>query len=370
MAGRNTTPLKILYFIDAMPGGGGTENQLAGLVQRWAHARVEAQVCNLHDADDSADTSSDRVPTLNCRGLVHLATWLEAQRLRRYMMREGIQIVQTFFQDATVLGLWTACLASVPRRVTSFRNLGFWCEPRIQFLMRRSYPLATAFLANSQAVKDRFVADDGLAAARITAIPNGLDPDAMPFQPGRGTPPTVALLGNFNRPVKRADLFVDAAITLAARVPEVRFLLIGDGQQRALLESKVRDAGFTDRFDFVGRRRDVPDLLASCDVGVNCSDSEGFSNAVLEYMLAWCAVVATDVGGNGELVRDGVDGLLVPKGDTAGLARAMEALVVDEGKRRTMVEAARARVVQEYSRERCLERHWEFYVMLAGIEAD
>lgn len=354
-------PLKILYVIDALHRGGGTENQLAGLVRRWDPAAVGAHVCNLHRPHEAADTGAAPVLTLDCRGLAHPATWREARRVRDYIVREGIQIVQTFFQDATVFGLWTARLAGVRHRVASFRDLGFWREPRIQFLMRRSYPQATAFLANSQAVKDRFVADDNLDPGRITVIHNGLDPEAIPFSPERGDPPTVVLLGNFNRPVKRADLFVEAALTVAGRMSDVRFLLIGDGEQRTALEGRVAETGLADRFDFVGRRRDVPELLAGCAVGVNCSDSEGFSNAILEYMLAGCAVVATEIGGNAELVRHGVDGLLVPCGDAPALAAAMEQMLAEETRRRTFAEAARERVAREFSWDCCLERHRAFY---------
>ena len=129
--------------------------------------------------------------------------------------------------------------------------------------------------------------------------------------------------------MKRADLFVRACAAVRDVVPDARWQLVGDGALRPGLEALARELGVADRVEFLGRRDDVGAVLAGAAVGVNCSDSEGFSNAVLESMLAGCAVVATDVGGNRELVTPDVDGLLVPPGDAAALGAAVARLLRD-----------------------------------------
>jgi glycosyltransferase involved in cell wall biosynthesis len=123
-------------------------------------------------------------------------------------------------------------------------------------------------------------------------------------------------------------------------------VLAGDGEQRADFERQVAELGLQKNFYFLGRRDDIPEVLACCDMAVLPSKAEGLPNAVLEYMSAGLPVIASRVGGNAEIVREGETGLLVPAQDTGALAEAMLRLL------RSPEEALRlARNGQQYVRE-------------------
>ncbi len=147
-------------------------------------------------------------------------------------------------------------------------------------------------------------------------------------------------------------------IEAASQVPEALFAVAGDGPERAALEAKVEACGLRGRVVFLGHRRDVPELLASCDAFVLPSLYEGLPVSVLEAMAAGRPVIATRIGGTDEAVKDGVTGLLVPPADPAALAQAIHRLLTDLGLARRLGAAARAWVRRQFSDD----------VMAAGVE--
>jgi glycosyltransferase involved in cell wall biosynthesis len=146
----------------------------------------------------------------------------------------------------------------------------------------------------------------------------------------------------------------------------VTFHLGGEGPSRPDLERLAVELGLAGRCQFHGAVADVPAFLAGLDICVLCSRSEGMPNVILEYMASGRPVVATAVGGVPEMVRDGVDGLLVPPGDAGRLADAWRRLLDDPALAARLAAAARARVRERYSKERTVERFERFYTGLAA----
>jgi glycosyltransferase involved in cell wall biosynthesis len=131
------------------------------------------------------------------------------------------------------------------------------------------------------------------------------------------------MVANMLSDVKGHAWLIAAAPAVVREFPSARFVLVGDGEARPGFERQVRELGLDQNFLFLGRRNDVPRILASCDVAVLASRAEGLPNAVLEYMAAGLPTVVTRVGGNQELVEDGVTGLLVPAEDSEALSAAL-----------------------------------------------
>jgi L-malate glycosyltransferase len=152
---------------------------------------------------------------------------------------------------------------------------------------------------------------------------------------------------------------IEAARAICARFPEVKFVLIGDGKKRAEFESKVSELGLQPNFLFLGSRQNVPEILACCDMAVLPSQAEGFSNALLEYMASGLPTIATDVGGNPEVIENGVDGLLVKPGDPTALADAISSLLKDPNLASQLGAAGRERV----------RRHFDFAQLTSNIDA-
>ncbi len=358
--GPSVEPVKVMYCIDAIDRG-GTESQLAGLINRLDRREFAPRLCTLRPSSSLLSEIDCPKLELDVRRLMSSSALAKMQRLAALLREERVGIVQTFFQDSTVFGLAAARLATVPVRVVAFRDLGFWRTPSREFLMRSVYPWATGFLANSLAVRDQACAADRLAPERVRVIHNGIDSRMYPFVDHPEGEIAIGIVGNLNRRVKRADLFLRAAARLARRWPGVTFHLIGDGELRPEYEALAGSLGLSSRVRFAGRIADVPAYLRTLAVGVICSDSEGLSNALLEYMLSGCAVVATAVGGNVEVVRHGETGLLVPPDDEVALAAALEIVVGNAELRSALARGARAAVEAQFSWTRCVEDHQEHY---------
>lgn len=360
-SGPAMAPTTICYCIDSIHRG-GTESQLVGLINRLDRRRFSPRLCTIRSSDTYLDEAMCPRVELNAPRLFSATGAWRLRQLARYLRREGVDVVQTFFQDSTLLGMAAARLARVPVRLVSFRDLGFWRTPQQEFLMRRAYPMATGFLANSQAVKDRVCTRDHLDPSRVRVVYNGIDSGRFRYVDHPEMEIAIGIVGNLNRRVKRADLFLRAAARVAVRHPGVTWHLIGDGELRPQYEALAVELGIADRTVFTGRLADVPAYLQRLAVGVICSDSEGFSNAILEYMLSGCAVVATAVGGNLEAVHDGKTGLLVPPGDEVALANALSHLVEERAVRLRIARNARAMVEREFGWARCLADHEEYYL--------
>jgi glycosyltransferase involved in cell wall biosynthesis len=216
------------------------------------------------------------------------------------------------------------------------------------------------YLAVSRAIADELVERLGWPAAKIEASYNAVDVDraAVAAPPGLRE----RLGGSATRPLVLTPARLDAQkghrvlLEAAAEVPDACFLLAGEGPEREGLEAEARRLGLDDRVRFLGRREDVPQLLAAADVFALPSLYEGSSLAVLEAMAAGTPVVSSAIGGTDELVEDGRSGLLVPPGDSAALAAALRRLLADRELAEAMAARARERVDSGLRREQMAQR--------------
>jgi glycosyltransferase involved in cell wall biosynthesis len=154
------------------------------------------------------------------------------------------------------------------------------------------------------------------------------------------------------------------------QVPDAVFLLAGEGPEREPLEALAAQLGIADRVRFLGRREDVPQLLAACDVFALPSLYEGSSLAVLEAMAAGIPIVSSAIGGTDELIEDGRSGLLVAPGDAGALAAALQRVIGDPALRESLAARARERVQDGLTREQMAARVSGVYRELLGEARD
>jgi glycosyltransferase involved in cell wall biosynthesis len=213
---------------------------------------------------------------------------------------------------------------------------------------------------------------DGFRADRIRVIQNGVKlPVAEPPAFDKAALLTtlgldrsrryIASIARFH-PVKDHPTLLRAFVTVAAAQPDVDLLLVGDGTLRRQLEALTKELGIERRVQFLGVRSDVLTILRAVELFTLTSLSEAASITLLEAMSCGTPVVVTAVGGNPEIVRDGIDGLLAPRGDAAAIARAMLQVLSDPVAGRRMGAAAAARVRDIYRLERTVDRYYELYV--------
>jgi glycosyltransferase involved in cell wall biosynthesis len=165
------------------------------------------------------------------------------------------------------------------------------------------------------------------------------------------------------RPEKAHEVFLQTAKKILKEMPEVHFIIIGDGPLRQKLEAYSSELGISAHVHFLGLRQDVSDILQELDVAVLSSHPivETLSVAVLEYMAAGKPVVATRVGSIPELVHDGENGYLVDPGDSEALANRIMRLLKNPALAEKMGKAGQARVTVQYTAESMVEKTQSFF---------
>ena len=217
--------------------------------------------------------------------------------------------------------------------------------------------------------------NDGFPADRIQVIENGIDvaryhapADKPAARKKAGLDPArryIACVARFH-PVKDHRMLIDAFSRVAADSADVDLLLVGDGPLRAELESQVDRTGLTDRVRFLGIRSDIAEILAAAEIFALTSVSEAASITVLEAMASGLPIVATAVGGNPEMVRTGIDGELVPRGDAEAMGQALRRVLDNGTLARQMGQSAAERVRAVYQLDRTIQRYSELYSELAA----
>jgi glycosyltransferase involved in cell wall biosynthesis len=354
-------------------GRGGAETQLVALSRYLQDRGWPLEVVSLLPATIFAGERF--VAELESRGIAVWSPDIAAPgsvgpglwRLLRHLRARRPQVLCTFMFHANVLGAILGRLAGVPVVVSSIRNERFgprWREP-VEAATQR---LCDLTVVNSERVAGSLLARGIVERGRCRVIPNAVDlasfspPDSPTgtSTPRRlGVPPEAFLwlaVGSLDPQKDHASL-LRATARLRRRRPGVRIAVAGDGPLRGRLRQLSREMSLEDVVHWLGRRHDVPDLLAAGDAFVSSSRWEGSPNAVLEALACALPVAATDVGGVRELVQHGRSGFLVPPGDTEALAAAMERVMdLPRDERHRMGRRGRESVQQRHDASTVLEQ--------------
>lgn len=355
----------------------GTENQLIKMINGLDRDTFEVCLVSLNDHPwlDLNRTlvhcpvkifkiKAQRILTAS-RNFIRLVSWLRNQHP---------DIVHTFFPIANILGVLAARISGVPRILSSRRDYGEWMLPRYLQATRFANRFVSRIVTNSDEVKKLTVNKEGFDSARIDVIYNGID--LSPFarmQPDHslrtalGIPEhnkVVGIVANF-RPMKRHETFLRAARKILDHRDDIEFLLIGEtvlgDRRQEMLEQLATDLNVTERLHFTGKQNNVLPYLSIMDIGVNCSQGEGLSNAIMEYMAAGIACVVSDSGGNTDLIQANVHGLVFPLDDYDALANAVLKLLSNSTLRSCLQKQARLRIDQELALPAMIARVEKYY---------
>lgn len=375
--------LRVVLIIDRLATDmAGTENQLIKIINGLESDQFELHLI----AFGNHPWLENNHASLNCRTHVveinrfkRPATYFNCIRLVRLLRGLRPDIVQTFFPVANIIGVLCARLAGVGHVVSSRRDYGEW--------MRKSYLLATRvanhfvsrIATNSHLVGKLTQQVEKVDGARIAVIYNGIDLSAFAdvkrdeaLKRKLGIPRShkvVGMVANF-RPMKHHHTLLQAASAILRQRDDVHFLLIGidvmAGGHRDRAIALAQELDISERVHFVDTCQNVVPYLAIMDVGVNCSEGEGMSNAVMEYMAAGVPCVVSDSGGNPDLVTADVHGAVFKLDDHDALATAILRLLDDEALRQRYIRNARHRVGTEMSLPAMLKAYKEFYLRLTA----
>lgn len=300
-------------------------------------------------------------------------------KLWRLIRRERPTIVDTHTAKAGTLGRLASRLTGVPVVVHTFHGhvftgyFGPWKSRAVVVWERLLALLTDCVIAVGPRQKEDLTRFCVCPSKKIRSVPYGLDLKPFvsnassrgAFKRELGLNERHRLVGIVGRlvPIKGHRVLLEAARQVADRLDSVRFVVVGDGELRGALAAQVRRLGLEDVVYFTGYRRDLPRIYASLDLVVLSSFNEGLPVVLIEALAAGCYVVATDVGGVGDLIRHQGAGILVPPGDPEALARAMSEAIQGE---KSVSESERQHVLRYYGAERLLDDVDALYGCLLG----
>ena len=248
-----------------------------------------------------------------------------------------------------------------------------WSQPALLSMFAKIRP-PKAVVYTSSAIRSA-IGEKVRAPAFV--IHNGVDTDRfnakrrVPSLRGElriaGNAPVIGFVGRIS-PEKGTALLLDTCRELAARVPNVKLLLAGDSGWRGKLEEALAQNGLSKMVRILGFVREVERVYATADVVISTSAAEGCPNAILEAMAMGRAVAATSVGGTTEIIRDGVDGLLLPPGDARAFAEAVAGLIASPERRKMLGAQAAKKVAQHFSLRSQVARLSEVLHFVTGRE--
>lgn len=358
--------IRVAYVIDHLRVG-GAQRHLLEVVRGLDPGRyaLEMWTASAEPGDLAPVFERSGVPVRSFGIRSTMLSWRTIGAVRRVaaeLAGRGVHVVHGYLFEGNLLAALVGRAARLPVTLVSKRSLD-----RYDRLDRRagawlSNQLADRVLVNAEAVRDVVIEHERCSPGRIDLIPNGVALPTSLDAPGtdacdepdpRGDGPLVGMVGRLSWK-KGYEHAIDAARLLAERIPGLRFDVVGDGPLRGALEQRVRDAGLEGTVRFLGQRRDVPDLMRRFDCFVLSSVIEGMPNALLEAMALGRPVVTTSAGGSAEVVVDGESGLVVPPGDAAALATAVERVLRDPTLARALGARGERRVRERFSLEAML----------------
>ncbi len=345
----------ILHIIDALNYGGA--QQLLVLIARYTpREKYNVAVCVLQDNNEikpQLESENVKVFSLNKKRcsifnffgfLVYVFSVLKG--IGNICRQEKIDIIQCHLSDAEFLGIPAGRLNRVERIITTVHSSSLLPQraglsPRNYLRIiytRLLYRWTSAIIAVSGEVAENVTHTFKVSPKKVHTIPNRID--VKQFQETKNVPPhqvfpglgrehrILCLVGRLMPP--KGHLYLLQAIKiLRLRYPELRLLLVGEGDLRSELENYCKTQGISENVIFLGSRSDIPEILAVTEIFVLSSLWEGISLALIEAMAAKKPIVATDIPANRELIRNGENGLLVPGKNSEILALAIKKLLDD-----------------------------------------
>jgi L-malate glycosyltransferase len=373
-----TQRIPICLLVDTVGRSAGTERQVIETARRLNKDAFEVHTCCLEPSPALDALTGHCHTAVFPAGSVNSVQGIrQVAALRSYLDRHRIAIVHAFMNKTAVFAV-ASSLASERIVITSRLNTGYWYTSRWIVLFRILNAGTTRVMANSEQAKRIAIDAEKLDRDKVDVMYQGVDMQI--YAPGAGDPSVydrlgvspgarvVGMVANL-RPVKDIPLFLRAAALVAREFGDVVFLIAGPGEQFEDLRNLALTLGIGERVFFTRGEGRVVDYLSRFSVGCLTSLSEGFSNAILEYMATGLPVVATDVGGNREAIADGETGFLVRTRTPEAFAEPLLRLLRNEDERREMGRRGLDRCAEHFELGRTIIRLEQYYSSLLAVSA-
>jgi len=370
-------PIKIAFVIDTIETpAAGTERQLLLLLNNLDKTRFEPYLICLRNSSWLKEQNFFfPVIILNLKSLFSLKFISSLFKFRRLYKEKRFDIIQTFFKDTNVFGTVAAKFAGCPVIISSRRNIGYWHSKFDIKILRFLRRWTSHYLANSNTAKEQTVMVEKVSSEKIKVIYNALDLEKFKdINPALRTKQrqlwkiedNEILIGSIAnlRKVKNIDAIITAATKLCQNFSNLKFVVIGEGEEREHLQKLIKMNSLTEKFLLPGRYENIIPCLAAFDIAVLVSSSESFSNVLIEYMAAGLPIVASDVGGNSEAIVDNESGLLYRLANPDELVKSVTRIINDRELTDKLKTNARKRAWENYRKEEIIQQYEDYYSAL------
>lgn len=360
---------------------GGVQQQLLSLLKAYSRERFNPIFCCLGPKEEIGkeieETKIGFIPLNKLRynrfspGIV-----LELYRL---MKKKQIHVVRTHRYRSNLYGRLAAFLAGVPVIIASVHdNYRTDKRPKRRIMNRILSKITDKIVAVSENVKEDIIRYDSIDPSKIEVIPNGIDVER--FNPEKNTADirkefsleeddiVIGFIGRIV-PAKGLEYLLNALPYLKEEFKSIKLLIVGEGSLVEELKERAKKNNIFDNILFIGRRRDIPEILASINIFVMPSIAEGLPNALLEAMAMGKPIVTTEVGGIPEIVKNGFNGLLVPPRDTLSLSKAIKELISNDRLAAKLGQAARDLVHDNLSIKAIAQKWQSLYLSILKEKA-
>lgn len=367
---------EILFIIDDFQGFGGTERHLYTLVKNIRDL-YNCHIMTFHTINSfqtRIESEAIHLIYLPIGRYYAPSVLLNMMKIGKIIRENRIDIVQTFHFKSDFLGVLAARIFGIHHVISSRRDMGFkknWVE---RFFCRLSNPSVDKFITVSDAVARKIAVDEGVPSSKMTTIYNGIDTSEYRMREGDSGGAlrkklsmedgqfVVGIVGHI-RPEKNYRVFFHALNLVHKEIDDFKALIVG-GDGHGLMQGYMRYSeanGFRDHIVFTDYVDHTKQYIELFDIACLVSRTEGFSNAILEYMSMGKPVIATAVGGNLEIIEEGSNGFLIPENDPESLADRILFLYRDRERIRRMGENSRRLVETKFTIDRMVRSHLELY---------
>jgi len=350
-------------------GLGGTERQLAETAMSLDRARFEPHVgCFRPGGFRERELRLAGIPVveLGVHSLISASALAAARQLGRYLVERDIRLVHAFDVPSDLFGVPVARLFRAPVVLSSQRAHRALTPGATRHLLRLTDRLVDGIVVNCRSVARELTSHDAVPPSLIHLAYNGIDTTVFQSEgpvaeaPWPGAVTVIGVVCAL-RPEKGLHTLLDAFARVNANHADARLLIVGSGPMLPELEGRAAALGLADRFRFQSAVPNVAEWLRAMDIFVLPSLSEALSNSLMEAMACGCCAIASDTGGNPELIRDGETGLLFPPGDALALAARLERVLEHLEERRRLSDNAARLMRGRFNRQAAARAMGEIY---------
>lgn len=361
------SPIKVMYLLDTYKHPyAGTERQLFYLIEGLDKSKFQVSMTVLRSSQYlETNAFPCHTQTLGIKKLFSFSSIVNFIRFAYRLKKARFDLVHIYFNDAAIFAPIFLKLFRI-KVIVSRRDMGFWYTPANLKLLRLNRFLIDAVVANAHAVKDVVNQQEYIPKPNIHVIYNGFDFDkvnkSQEVEVGNKLSKNGCFIGVVAniRPVKRMGDLINAFALVRKEFPNVDLLVIGEGDTGEL-SRLAKDLAVEKSVCFMGKQIDTVRFIKQLDVAVLCSESEGLSNSIIEYMACSVPVVCTNVGGNKELVTNGESGYLFEVGDVTSLAEKIKNILNDTAHANDIALNAENEIKNKCDMNMMLQAHSDLY---------